>query len=213
MPLLVSSLIDLLGIKSWDLLDTRKEIKHYNSDRIRTSFHIGPNILSLLDTKQNLGVYWLEDVCQIPYWEHGSPLQTILNWWTSNHHRQYVHAGAVGTSTGGVLLAGKGGSGKSTKALSCINSELTYASDDYCLVASEPTPYVYSLYNTAKLKGAADLQRFPHLAPLISNAERLNEEKAIIFCRNITQKKLYRAFLFEPFFCHRLQEKQRRGCN
>jgi hypothetical protein len=144
-------------------LDTRKEIKEYNSDHIYAGFHIGPNILSMFDRQENLAVYWIEDAQQIPYYENGSPLQTILSWWTKNHDRQYVHAGAVGLPTGGVLIAGKGGSGKSTSCVACIDSALNYASDDYCLVSRKPQPYVYSLYNTVKLVGMDDFQRFPKL--------------------------------------------------
>lgn len=194
MPLLISSLIDLITIKWWDILDPRQDIKGFNSDRIRSNFHIGPNILSLLDTHENIALYWLENAEQLPYWEHGSPLRTILNWWTSDRDRQYVHAGAVGTAMGGVLLAGKGGSGKSTTALSCLNSNLTYASDDYCLISNNPVPYVYSLYNTAKLKGLSDIERFPHLRPLISNSDRLDAEKAMIFLKKHYPEKVVKGF-------------------
>ena len=177
-----------------EYLDPRQNVQPLCSDRFQTRFNLGANVFSSLDTKQNLALYWIEDLMRLPYWEKGSPLQAILNWWTSAHQRQYVHAAAVGTSTGGVLLAAKGGSGKSTSALACLNSELTYASDDYCLVATDPAPYVYSLYNSAKLKGAADLERFPHLAPLLSNGDRLHEEKAMIFLKQHFPEKVVSGF-------------------
>jgi hypothetical protein len=194
LPLLIDSLLELIRMHWWDYLGPRKEIKAYDGDRIRTNFHIGPNILSVLDQQQNLACYWIEDAQDIPYWERGSPLQTILNWWTSDRHHQYVHAGAVGTPSGGVLLAGKGGSGKSSTALACINSPLVYASDDYCLVSTNPQPYVYSLYNTAKLKGKADLERFPALAPLVNNIDRLDSEKAMVFLHQHHPQKIVRGF-------------------
>ncbi len=181
LPLLIDSLLELIKRHWADYLGPRKEIKAYDGDRIRTNFHIGPNILSVLDRQQNLACYWIEDAKNIPYWEKGSPLQTILNWWTSDRQHQYVHAGAVGTDDGGVLLAGKGGSGKSSTALACIDSPLLYASDDYCLVSTDPQPYIYSLYNTAKLIGQKDLERFPRLAPLVNNLDRLELEKAMLF--------------------------------
>ncbi|AFY33791.1 HPr kinase [Calothrix sp. PCC 7507] len=194
LPLLIDSLLELIRLHCWDYLGPRKEIKAYDGDRIRTNFHIGPNILSVLDRQQNLACYWIEDAQDIPYWEKGSPLQTILNWWTSDRQHQYVHAGAVGTPAGGVLLAGKGGSGKSSTALACIDSPLVYASDDYCLVSTDPKPYVYSLYNTAKLKGQADLERFPNLAPLVNNLDRLGLEKAMLFLHQHHPEKIVRGF-------------------
>lgn len=194
LPLLIGSLVELLRRHWGEFLGTRKEIKAYDSDRIGTNFHIGPDILSLLDRQRNLAYYWIEDAQNIPYWEKGSPFQVILNWWTSEHQCQYVHAGAVGTPAGGVLLAGKGGSGKSSTALACIDSPLLYASDDYCLVRTDPTPYVYSLYNTAKLKGQEDLERFPHLAPLVNNVDRLEMEKAMLFLHQHYPKKVVHGF-------------------
>ncbi|MBE9201573.1 MULTISPECIES: serine kinase [unclassified Nodularia (in: cyanobacteria)] len=195
LPLLIDSLLTLIRRHWADYLGPRKEIKAYDGDRIRSNFHIGPNILSVLDREQNLACYWIDNAEDIPYWEKGSPLQTILNWWTSDHRQhQYVHAGAIGNPDGGVLLAGKGGSGKSSTALTCINSSLLYASDDYCLVTSDPQPYVYSLYNTSKLKGQADLERFPHLADLVDNRDRLENEKAMLFLHQHHPQKIVQGF-------------------
>ena len=194
LPLLIGSLVDLLRQKWWELLDIRREIKRYHGQRIRTSFFLGPDILSVLDTQRHVGVYWVEDAARIPYWERGSPFLAILSWWMELRRRHYVHAGAIGTSAGGVLLAGKGGSGKSTTALACLQSDLLYASDDYCLVTGEPAPYVYSLYNTAKLKGRQDFQRFPHLREQISNADRLSDEKAVIFLHRHYPEKITAGF-------------------
>jgi hypothetical protein len=178
----------------YEYLDPRQNVKPLCSDRFQMHFKVGPNIFSALDRKRNIGLYWIADAEGLPYWERGSPLQTLLNWWTSSQNRQYVHAAAVGTSNGGVLLTAKGGSGKSTSALACVNSDLSYASDDYCLVATDPIPYVYSLYNTAKLKGAKDLERFPELAPLVSNGDRLDEEKALIFLKEHFPNKIVTGF-------------------
>ncbi len=178
----------------YEYLDARMNVKALCSDRFQMHFKMGPNIFSALDFQHNLALYWIDDATLLPYWERGSPLQNILSWWTSRQQRQYVHAAAVGTATGGVLLAAKGGSGKSTSALSCLNSSLTYASDDYCLIATDPIPYVYSLYNTAKLKGAKDLERFPELAPLMTNGDRLDEEKALIFLNQHFPEKVVSGF-------------------
>lgn len=197
LPLLATDLMTLLRQEFWSRLDTRMEIKNYNSDRIYSIFNIGSNLLSILDTQENLALYWTEDATQLPYWDRGSPLRGILNWWTSQNDLQFVHAGAVGNDNGGVLLAGKGGSGKSSTALSCLNSELVYASDDYCIVGNVPEPTVYSLYNTAKLKGKEDLERFPHLAAMVTNLDRLAEEKAMLFINEHFPEKIVNQLLIK----------------
>jgi hypothetical protein len=186
-----------LNVFHWywhEYLDPRQNVKPLCCDRFQARYNIGPNIFSALDRNRNIGLYWLADAEGLPYWERGSPLQTLLNWWTTSQHRQYIHAAAVGAKDGGVLLTAKGGSGKSTSALACLKSELTYASDDYCLVTTDPVPYVYSLYNSAKLKGAKDLERFPDLAPLVSNGDRLDEEKALIFLKEHFPEKIVTGF-------------------
>ncbi|MBE9145100.1 serine kinase [Planktothrix mougeotii] len=167
----------------------RGEIYGFNSDRIHTSFQWGAYALSLLDSDRNLGIYWVETTEQIPYWEKGSPLRTILNVWMSKRGIQLVHGGAVGLPSGGVLLVGKGGSGKSTTALTCLNSELFYASDDYSLISPEPTPTVFSIYNTGK-KNADDVDRLPFLATAISNCDRLSDEKALYFINEHFPEKI-----------------------
>lgn len=161
-------------------LQQRGEILGFNTDRISTAFQWGANALSLLDLQENLGIYWVNNAQQLPYWEGGSPVRTILHTWLSERSVQMVHAGAVGLPTGGVLLVGKGGSGKSTTALCCLDSDLFYAGDDYVAVTPHPTPQVYSLYNTGK-KRANDIDRLPTLKPIITNHERLETEKALYF--------------------------------
>ena len=165
---------------------------HYHDDRIQMYFYMGDNVL-MIDTKSALAIFWICDARQLPYYESGAPLRTLLHWRLSNQGRQFVHAAAVGTAEGGVLLAGKGGSGKSTSVLACLDSPLVYASDDYCLLATEPAPYVYSLYSSAKLD-ADNIHRFPHLAFAISNADRLDTEKALLFLHEHCPKKIVTGF-------------------
>lgn len=157
----------------------RGVIQGYNTERIYTAFQHGSGAVSLLDKERNLAVFWAPDAT-LPYWEYGSPLRSILHWWLLNNGLQLVHAAAVGNSNGGVLIGGKGGSGKSTTALTCLESELSYAGDDYTLLGLEPGPVVHSLYNSAKLN-SDHVQRFPELLPKVANPERAGDDKALLF--------------------------------
>ena len=157
----------------------RGVIQGYNTERIYTAFQHGSAAVSVLDTERNLGVFWTPDA-RLPYWEHGSPLRSILHWWLLSKGLQLVHAAAVGNSSGGVLIGGKGGSGKSTTALTCLQSNLSYVGDDYTLLGFDSRPVVHSLYNSAKLNND-HIQRFPSLLPKIANPERLADEKALLF--------------------------------
>jgi hypothetical protein len=166
------------GEKIENLYTPRGDIRGYNNSRIQT--HVGDKLFSLLDLERNLAIYWCQDVSTLPLYERGAPLRSILHWWLRQRGLQLIHAGAVGTPTGGVLLAGKGGSGKSTTALTCLNSDLLYLSDDYSLVKIDPVPYIYTIYNTAKVR-PDNLQRVPHLSHALTHGDYLNSEKALFF--------------------------------
>ncbi|PYK66262.1 MAG: hypothetical protein DME50_06105 [Verrucomicrobia bacterium] len=95
-----------------------------------------------------------------------------------NRQRQLIHAGAVGSAEGGVLVVGKSGSGKSSTCLLCLDSPLLYVGDDYCLITTKSAPHVHSIYSSGKID-AKDIGRFPFLAPALSNADHLDCEKAL----------------------------------
>lgn len=189
MPRMVSQYLNSLG-EWWHHLGTRGEICELTSHRIHAAYHLGPNILSLIDKQEGVALYWVKDSKLLPYYEKGSPLRTILHWWADCESYQFVHGAAVGYASGGVLLAGKGGSGKSTTALSCLEAGFLYASDDYCLVRTTPKAHVFSVYNTAKLKGEEDLRRFPRFASWVSNRDRTETEKAVIFLQQYLPQSL-----------------------
>lgn len=184
----------------------RGELHGFITDRIYTSFQWGAYTLSILDKERNLGIYWVESTKHIPFWETSSCLRTIFHIWMSQQNIQLVHAGAVGLPSGGALLVGKGGSGKSTTALACLNSDLFYASDDYSLVTAEPKPTVFSIYSTGK-KNADDLERLPFLAKAISNRDRLQKEKAVYFLNDYFPEKIISSFPLKALFIPRITGK------
>ena len=184
----------------------RGELQGLIDDRIYTSFQWGAYTLSTLDRDRNLAIYWVDSTEHIPYWETGACLRTIFHIWMSQRKIQLVHAGAVGLPSGGVLLVGKGGSGKSTTALSCLNSELFYASDDYSLITSEPKPTAFSIYSTGK-KNADDVERLPFLNQAISNRDRLNTEKAVYFLNDYFPEKIIKSFPLRALFIPRITGK------
>ena len=197
LPLLVSSLIRLLKMTWLEDRGIRGEILDYNSGRIRAALHGHDNtILSLIDLQEKTAVYWVQTGSDIPWYETGAPLRILLYWWFSSRGQQMVHGGAIGTGRGGLLLGGKGGSGKSTTALACLDSTLLYAGDDYSLVELKSQPFVHSLYNTAKVKAEADLNRFPWMSSRICNIERIgpDAEKPMVFLHEHQPDKIISGF-------------------
>jgi hypothetical protein len=171
----------------------RGEVCGYSDRRIETAFHIGADALSILDKERDLAFFWVRDARRLPYYESGAPLRAILHWWMRDRGLQMIHAAAIGTAAGGVLIVGRGGSGKSTTALACFRSGLLYASDDYCLLAGEPLPYIHSVYNSAKLDpGGAP--GFPEIASAACNLDRLDSEKALFFLHRFCPENIASGF-------------------
>ena len=136
--------------------------------------------MSILDSGRDLAWYWVRDADTIPFWDCAAPIRQILHRWLGARGVQQIHAGAVGTEAGGVVLVGRPGSGKSTAALSSLRSDLLFAGDDYVAAALEPAPRVHSLYCSGKLE-PEHARRFPELMGSVWNAGRLDSEKAVIF--------------------------------
>jgi hypothetical protein len=119
-----------------------------------------PGLLFAVDLESNTAFCWKRDTSALPYWEIVSPFRPLLHCWFRSQGIQLLHAAAVGTQEGGLLLAGRGGSGKSTTALACLNSSLRYLSDDFCTIGQQDGVYsAFGLYATAKLEGPEDLAR------------------------------------------------------
>jgi hypothetical protein len=125
-------------------------IQSFTTDRFYTLHQPGSDAIYMLDRVAQEAYYWVSSPSVIPYWESDFPLRMILHWWFNGTGFQPVHAAAIGTENGGVLLAGKGGSGKSTTALLCLNSSLKIAGDDYVLLDCEKN-VAYSLFSLTKL--------------------------------------------------------------
>lgn len=178
---LLQALVDSLHGNPFALLTPRHEIGALCNERIAATFELGSGVFTLFDRLRNEVIYWVRDPLNIPYYERGAPFRTTLNWWLSPQGMQCIHAGAVGTEEGAVLLTGRSGSGKSTTALACVTSSLKYLSDDYCAFSTTPHPEVFSLYNTGKLNDDGDLERQPHFAPWVVNPERSGDEKYVMF--------------------------------
>jgi hypothetical protein len=151
-----------------------------DTDRYKFLFQPDYGTVYFLDRLKKEAIFWYFNAYRLPYNESGAPLRILLSWWLGNNGYQLVHAGAVATAEGGVLLVGKGGSGKSTTAIACLESGMLYAADDYCVLNNNTTPYAHSLYSSGKLN-PEDIERFPNLLPALSNYNSLQEEKALYF--------------------------------
>ncbi|MGH7884530.1 MAG: glycosyltransferase [Thermodesulfobacteriota bacterium] len=184
----------------------RGDIWGFNSKRIKTAFHWSEYSINLLDHKTNTAIYWITNDKYMPFWIYASPFRTIFHWFMEKKGCQLLHAASVGTEEGAVLITGKGGVGKSTTALSCLNYGFLYLADDYLITKLDPQPTVFSLYNSAKLN-SDNIYNFPEFKHLIDNTDKLDKEKAIMFLYPDLKEKIAYKLPIKAIFTPKITEE------
>jgi hypothetical protein len=166
---------------------------YYSEDgSVRVAYQPGLNLFSVLDRARGLGWFWCSAAEALPYWESSAPFRQLLHWWLPSRNMLLVHGAAVGRADGGVLLVGRGGSGKSTSALACLESDLLYAADDYCAL-DDRAPAVHSLYCSGKLE-PAHAARLHHLPEPTIDGDGSEDEKAVFFVQDRYPDRVCRSF-------------------
>jgi hypothetical protein len=185
----------VLAPPPWDVLPCfeRANLRGYQDDRFLLILDRATGVFSAVDSDRDVALYWTADAALVPYFERAAPLRHVVQGWLRRDGLFVAHASAVGRSSGGVMLAGKSGSGKSSTAVLCLGSPLRYAGDDFILVAPGDEPRVHSLYASAKLT-ATTLPWLSELSSGVSNGDRLGIEKALIFLAPSRQASLVEGF-------------------
>jgi hypothetical protein len=153
-------------------------VRGYSEGRHRTVVDHGSGTLTVADLSERHAVVYARSAHEIPAWWRAAPLRLALTWAVARPDRQLVHAGAVGEDGRGVLLGGRGGAGKSTVALACVEAGMAFASDDYVLLSAGPRAAARTVYGTAKLDRWS-LGALPELAKQVDLPSG-SDDKAIV---------------------------------
>lgn len=139
-------------------------------------------IWHLFDFRTMSGLYWVNSSKGLPFWEHGSPLRHFIQWTAiaCAPATSMVHGAVLSFNGHGVLLAGPGGSGKSTLTAAAIRSGWQTVGDDFILIdCGLPKITGYSIYDIMKLTGMAETL-FADAVKLAINPHRKDTEKALV---------------------------------
>jgi hypothetical protein len=145
-----------------------------------------------IDRIDRIALVFVKSLAQLPVWDFASPLRDLIELWFKRTPKSRVHGGAVGSTQGGVLLAGTSGIGKSTTTIACLLAGIGYAGDDSVLVDSESATG-YSLYNSGKVL-PDNLERLPELRPHVMNVDSMLENKAICFLGEVFPDRMLLQF-------------------
>ncbi|MGE3843728.1 MAG: hypothetical protein AB7I50_19325 [Vicinamibacterales bacterium] len=129
----------------------------------------------------------------VPLFDRGKPLHFLLGVWHLDQDVPLVHAGVVGRHGRGVLFPGKGGTGKSTAALSCALAGFEYVGDDTVGLERLDNKAVraHSVYCSANV-APHHLERFPLLAPHAIPGRRVDEDKHLVLLPDLLPRPLAR---------------------
>lgn len=112
----------------------RDEVAGWTDPPLLAAFDTAHATVSAIDLNAGAGVQWQRDAAKMAPWEGGAPLRQLVRWALSRSGAHLIHAAAVGDEAGGVLLIGRGGSGKSTSALAALAAGMRFVADDYTVV-------------------------------------------------------------------------------
>ena len=173
-----------LELPQWPehLFTNRGEILGLDGAELRIAYFNWLRLLNAYFPARGRAYYCLGNATPFPQQQAGSPAIAIFNWWCGSLGRQLVHAAAVGTEQGAVLIAGHGGAGKSTLAFSTFGTELRYLSDDYCVLEPGNPTSVVALYQSGKLTETS-LRLLPNLPPSMAASARTDTEKILFFAQ------------------------------
>lgn len=154
-------------------------VASHSSESLRCAIDIHTELLTVSNFATASSYVWYPAMRALPAWAKASPFRIPLSWLCNRHRMQVVHGAAVGVGGRAVLLAGNGGSGKSTTALACALAGLDYLGDDYCAV--EPAAgKVHMVYRTAKVFPPT-LDLLPAMRARLENRDRMATEKGVAF--------------------------------
>lgn len=150
----------------------RGDVRHPWGDSVHLSYAAASSTLEYADLGARVGAFWIRRAGALEPWRQAAPLRGLLAALAASSGACLAHAAAVGYAGDGLLLAGPGGSGKSTTALAAVARGWSFCGDDFVLIDTPADdPRVAALYGTAKLTPAGaraaglTMDQFPTLVP------------------------------------------------
>jgi hypothetical protein len=152
-----------------------------------------PQMMTLFDRTTEHLVGSVSSGETLSFFECGKPLQFPLLVWHHDREAPVIHAALVSRDERGVLFAGKGGSGKTTAALSCLLAGFDYLGDDYISLESLPDGSFagHSLYGSTWIMSGHS-KRFPILTSYLIKPPRPDREKSLIHLSPVFPQRLAR---------------------
>ena len=144
--LTTSDIAALLPQTQWGWTQTE-----YRSERFSFTFDARRRMLTAVDVINREAIVWFAGEL-IGAWEHAAPARIVVDRLLAHDGITMLHAGSLGRGSHAILLAGPGGSGKSTIVRAGVGLGMTTVGDDFLLLLPGDSQRVAPLYRTVRLK-------------------------------------------------------------
>lgn len=106
--------------------------------------------VQLMDCSKRIAVQLFSNRANLPPWEASAPLRMPLQWILAKGGLRLAHAATVGFDGKGLVLFGKGGSGKSGTTLAGLAVGMNTVGDDYIALGVDNQPFARAVFNHVK---------------------------------------------------------------
>ncbi|MDP3385816.1 MAG: hypothetical protein Q8S24_01175 [Eubacteriales bacterium] len=169
-----------------------EKLQMYNRETRHILYNDESKVLTAIDTQSAEAYYYMPCLDSMPYYEKAAPMRMIFHHWAQSNGMLLIHGACIGLGGKGLLLAGKGGTGKSTTAISAALAGFDFLGDDYLL--ADPTDRtIHSLYGSSKIRWDAT-QILPVAGTLTVN-RREEDEKGIFFLKDVESCRLSKSLM------------------
>jgi hypothetical protein len=107
--------------------------------------------LTLVDRSSRRALQWYPSAGEIASWEFSRPFLSSIHALMLPTQWTPVHGAVVAMNGSAIVIAGRGGAGKTTTALVCAEAGWDYFSDDFVLIGGAPCR-ASSLYRSARMR-------------------------------------------------------------
>ena len=158
-----------------------------SSDDGNEIVHVQRNSIAALDRSEGTIHMLARPSAATASWQRAKPLQALLSVFFADRGVDLVHAGIVSSGGAGVLLAGRGGSGKSTVTLASALAGLDILGDDcVALRVTDGAATGYSLFGSVCIEP-------DHLRSFTRVDARLGGDKAVVTAPGMVSEASIRA--------------------
>ena len=137
---------------------------------IRAAYPVRPRVWQFSDARLRVGIQLSASRGHLPRWDGAAPLRRHLHWLLEAQGLRLTHAASLGWNGRGVLLLGRGGTGKSGTTLAGLAAGLTTVGDDYVALDAAEAPFARPLFRILK-QDKEGLRRIPGLLARIADLD------------------------------------------